>query len=168
MISVYGDYFECFNNLPIHNDHAIAFTSNCMLDKNKQLVMGGGIALTFKQMFPNLPYKFGQHIQNIGELKYFQNPQVLHTLESYTIDEGFHNLIDVFAFPTKTDFKLDSTYKLVERSTKQLLFLLNSMNINKCLITPPGCGLGNLSWDKVKIILTDLDVNNKLIVISNV
>ena len=52
----------------------ICITTNSILNKNGELVMGAGVALEAKQRFPELPKVYGSKIKKmglVGEFKFF-------------------------------------------------------------------------------------------------
>lgn len=107
-------------------------------------VMGKGIALQFKNVFPNNFKKYSEACKNkelsIGEL--------LVTEEN--ILSGKKIIIN---FPTKTSWRLPSEYKYIEAGLEELIRVIEEKNIKSIAIPPLGAGNGGLEWNKVKSIL---------------
>ena len=108
-------------------------------------VMGKGIALQFKNMFPN---NFKQYA-NACKSKELTIGQLLITQEkSLLLGEKI-----IINFPTKTDWRLPSEYEYIEAGLRELISIIKEKNIKSIAIPPLGAGNGGLNWHKVKQIL---------------
>lgn len=107
-------------------------------------VMGKGIALQFKETFPE-NYKIYVDAYKKDLLK----PGKLLVTKEHLID-GDKIIIN---FPTKTEWYLKSKYEYVEKGLKELVKVISEENIKSIAIPPLGCGNGGLDWDKVKILM---------------
>lgn len=107
-------------------------------------VMGKGIALQFKEKYPN---NFSQYYTACkkGEME----PGKLLVVKESTLEE---NKI-IINFPTKTEWFKKSQYNYVEDGLKALIKTINDYNIKEIAIPPLGCGNGGLKWDKVKELI---------------
>lgn len=104
-------------------------------------VMGAGVALQFKNLFPQM---FNEY-KNLCNLKKLV-PGKLHIWESENI---FENLI-IINFPTKNHWKVPSEYEYIEKGLDALHKYL-STSFGKTITIPAlGCGHGGLDWDIVK------------------
>lgn len=116
-------------------------------------VMGKGIALQFKNMFPNNFKLYSNSCKN-KELKVGQ----LLVTEEETLLVGKKIIIN---FPTKTNWRLPSEYQYIEAGLAELVKVIKEKNIKSIAIPPLGSGNGGLDWNKVKQILekylTDVD-----------
>jgi O-acetyl-ADP-ribose deacetylase (regulator of RNase III) len=110
-------------------------------------VMGKGIALQFKNMFPN-NYKIYAKACKNSELK---TGKLLIT-EEETMLGGKKIIIN---FPTKTDWRKPSEYSYIEDGLKDLVKIIREQNIKSIAIPPLGAGNGGLDWNKVKVILVN-------------
>lgn len=108
-------------------------------------VMGKGIALQFKNMFPS-NYKL--------YVKACENKEVvigkLFITEEEALLAGKKIIIN---FPTKTNWRLPSEYAYIESGMEDLVRVIKERNIQSIAIPPLGAGNGGLDWDKVKSIL---------------
>jgi O-acetyl-ADP-ribose deacetylase (regulator of RNase III) len=116
-------------------------------------VMGKGIALQFKNMFPNNFKLYAQACKN-KEVKVGQ----LLVTEEEALLTGKKIIIN---FPTKTNWRLPSEYQYIEAGLTELVRVIREKNIKSIAIPPLGSGNGGLDWNKVKQILekylTDVD-----------
>lgn len=113
----------------------VGVTTNGIVKANGEAVMGKGIAKVAALRFPELPGKLAIRLLEFGN--------VFQVFEDYRL----------VTFPTKHDWKNDSSIELIEQSAKQLaLFLQTRTDINVYL-PRPGCGNGNLTWKQVRPVL---------------
>jgi O-acetyl-ADP-ribose deacetylase (regulator of RNase III) len=108
-------------------------------------VMGKGIALQFKNMFPNNFKLYAQACKN----KEVKVGQLLVTEEAVLL-AGKKIIIN---FPTKTNWRLPSEYQYIEAGLTELVKVIRAKNIKSIAIPPLGSGNGGLDWNKVKPIL---------------
>jgi hypothetical protein len=110
--------------------------------------MGAGIALQARSRYPDLEVTQGKLILEHGNH--------VHLLG--------HNRI---SFPTKVHWNRNSDLDLIMRSARELVALVNTMpDAKRILMTHPGCGMGNLSWDTVKPAISPI-LDNRFIVVSH-
>ena len=107
-------------------------------------VMGKGIALQFKEVFP-FNYKIYSAACKNNELK----PGKLLVVKESTL-KGEKIVIN---FPTKTDWFRKSKYEYVEAGLEELFKVIHDENIQSIAIPPLGCGNGGLQWRKVKELM---------------
>ena len=117
-------------------------------------VMGKGIALQFKKLFPN-NYK---QYKDLCDKKEFNIGELFVSLDQNVIT-GEKIIIN---FPTKKHWKNPSEYSYVESGLDELIKLINEKDIKSIAIPPLGSGNGGLQWYKVKEI-----ISNKLSNIEN-
>lgn len=118
-------------------------------------VMGKGIALQFKERFPENYRLYKKACQN-GEVtigKMF----VTHT-------NSLVNPKWIINFPTKKHWMHRSSYSYIEKGLDDLVRVIKELNIKSIAIPPLGAGQGGLKWEKVKEIienklqLLDIDI----------
>ncbi|MCK5615962.1 ADP-ribose-binding protein [Candidatus Pacearchaeota archaeon] len=119
---------------------AICVTTNGMIKKNQEAVMGAGIALTAKNKYPNLPLSLAIKLR-IGGNHVFHIPQ-----------DG----VNIITFPTKNHWRDDSSITLIVQSCKELVALADDKGWENILLPRPGCSNGKLEWEKVKLIIEPL------------
>jgi hypothetical protein len=146
--------------------NAICFTSNGIVKSNGELVMGAGIAKAFKERWPWLPKRGGDHIKRfgncIGVLGYVQKSDTIYCFGDIPEEDKTY----ILNFPTKHHWKNPSSLKLIENSAEGLVFSVNFNKWNKIYLPRPGCGLGGLSWEKdVKPVIAPL-LDDRFIVLS--
>jgi O-acetyl-ADP-ribose deacetylase (regulator of RNase III) len=125
-------------NLLEEKTEALVNTVNCVG------VMGKGIALQFKQAFPN---NFQQY-KKACEAKEVQPGHVL------TISTGsLSNPCYIINFPTKRHWKDKSRIEDVQSGLKALTAEVQQLGIRSIAIPPLGCGNGGLDWVKVKPLI---------------
>jgi O-acetyl-ADP-ribose deacetylase (regulator of RNase III) len=106
-------------------------------------VMGKGIALQFKQRFPE-NYEAYRNACEHNDLKV---GQLLITQSSSLF---FRYIVN---FPTKTHWKYPSKYEYIENGLRELRAKIAELNIKSIAIPPLGAGNGKLDWDRVKPII---------------
>lgn len=109
---------------------------------NTQGIMGKGIALRFREAFPN-NYKIYRENCRLGKLQ----PGVVLPVWDDNISLGRKLIIN---FPTKVNWRNPSRYEYIEKGLKALKDLLQKEKIRSVAIPPLGCGQGGLDWKKVK------------------
>lgn len=108
-------------------------------------VMGKGIALQFKNMFPNNFKLYTAACKN-------KEVKVGHLLvnEEESLLTGKKIIVN---FPTKTNWRLPSEYQYIEAGLTELVKIIKEKNIRSIAIPPLGSGNGGLDWNKVKVTL---------------
>ena len=108
---------------------------------NTKGVMGKGIALQFKQSFPDMYKEYEHECRegniSIGKMHVWKNDTMFGT--QYIIN-----------FPTKKDWKHPSKIEYIEEGLKDLVRVSKEYKISSIAIPPLGCGNGGLEWDTVK------------------
>lgn len=114
---------------------ALVNTVNCVG------VMGRGIALQFKNAFPN-NYKAYKKACDAGEVE----PGSMFVFET----EDFTHPRFVINFPTKRHWRGKSRMEDVESGLEALVGVIQKLGIQSVAIPPLGAGLGGLEWPEVK------------------
>lgn len=110
-------------------------------------VMGKGIALQFKKLFPS-NYKVYYDRCKAGD---FEIGDMLVTEDSSLIT-GPKIIIN---FPTKRHWRKPSEYTFIEQGVARLKELIVEKDIKSIAIPPLGAGNGGLEWYKVREILEE-------------
>lgn len=116
----------------------VCVTTNGVVKTNGHAVMGAGIAKTAALKFPGLPRRLGADIRHCG-------PKVT----------AFPDL-RIIAFPTKFDWRDDSSLDLIALSCDQLMASIGELGIERVYLPRPGCSHGRLSWRIVKARIESL------------
>jgi O-acetyl-ADP-ribose deacetylase (regulator of RNase III) len=133
---------------------AICFTSNGVVKQNSELVMGAGVALAFKNKWPNLPKFFGKKVEKNGNHVYAQAIS-LHAPTLF-----------ICSFPTKNNWQDPSDLKLIEQSANELVQVAKANGWKRVYLTRPGCGLGGLDWDtQVKPLISPI-LDNRFVILT--
>lgn len=108
-------------------------------------VMGKGIALQFKERFPNNFLAYSNACKN-KEL-------VPGKLLVYIEKDLKGNETIIINFPTKTVWYQKSKYEYIEEGLKELINVILKYKIKSISLPPLGCGNGGLKWSKVKELI---------------
>lgn len=107
-------------------------------------VMGKGIALQFKERFP----------QNFKAYKEACKNGLVKTGKMFVFTESdLQGQKIIVNFPTKEEWYKNSQYKWIEEGLEDLVKVINKLQIKSISIPPLGCGNGGLKWDKVKDLM---------------
>jgi O-acetyl-ADP-ribose deacetylase (regulator of RNase III) len=116
-------------------------------------IMGKGIALQFKNQYPN-NYKLYAMACKAKEVVVGK----MFVTEETSLLGGKKIIIN---FPTKTDWRKPSEYSYIENGLQDLVNVIQENKIKSIAIPPLGAGNGGLDWNKVKELiekyLTHLD-----------
>lgn len=127
----------------------IGFTSNSVLNKNNELIMGKGTASIIKDKFPNIPQELGSKIMLLNNKNEY-NLLFINQISEYPI---------IFALQTKINWKDTSDINLVIRSIDALSLHAYNNPDKRYAIPIPGIGEGGLSIDIVLQIIDSLPDN---------
>jgi O-acetyl-ADP-ribose deacetylase (regulator of RNase III) len=122
---------------------ALVNTVNCVG------VMGKGLALQFKQVFPE---NFTAYPRACGRGEVQPGRMFVFATGNLTPPKFIIN------FPTKRHWKMKSSLQDVADGLDALLNIIRTNHITSIAIPPLGCGLGGLDWQVVrKLIETKFD-----------
>ncbi len=107
-------------------------------------VMGKGIALQFKERYPN---NFHVYLHACKTNNIY--PGKLLVVK----DKYLNQDILIINFPTKVEWFKKSQYSYIEDGLKDLVQIIQDYNIKSIAIPPLGCGNGGLRWDNVKSLI---------------
>jgi O-acetyl-ADP-ribose deacetylase (regulator of RNase III) len=119
---------------------AIVNTVNCVG------VMGKGIALQFKQRWPQ-NFKIYAAACARGEIK--PGKVFIYDLGEWAEPRFIIN------FPTKAHWRGDSKIEYIEKGLRDLVSQVERLRINSIALPPLGCGNGGLDWNTVKQLIFD-------------
>jgi O-acetyl-ADP-ribose deacetylase (regulator of RNase III) len=107
-------------------------------------VMGKGIALQFKQAFPENFAAYAKACRQ-GEVKIGR----MFVTEIMRLD-GPSWIVN---FPTKKDWRQPSKVEYIERGLTDLSRVIEQRRIRSIALPPLGCGLGGLDWAVVRPLI---------------
>jgi len=110
-------------------------------------IMGKGIALQFKKVFPD-NFKAYQKACEQNELK--MGKMFVYERNTFT------NPRYIINFPTKKHWKSKSKYEDIKSGLSDLLIVIKKYRIRSIALPPLGCGLGGLNWDTVKQMIKEV------------
>lgn len=116
---------------------------------NLRGVMGKGVALAFKNAFPE-NYKLYKEACESGKIGIGK----LFITETHQLFPKY-----IVNFPTKDHWRYPSKYEYIEKGMVDLVNWLNKSDVKSIAIPPLGSGNGKLEWEKVKKIIY-LNLNN--------
>jgi O-acetyl-ADP-ribose deacetylase (regulator of RNase III) len=122
-------------NLLEDEAEALVNTVNCVG------VMGKGIALQFKQAYPEM---FSEY-EKACRRKEVQ-PGKMHVV----CTKSLLNPKYIINFPTKRHWKNKSRMEDIELGLADLIKVIKELNIKSIALPPLGCGNGGLRWDEVR------------------
>lgn len=107
-------------------------------------IMGKGIALMFKERFPENFKAYEKACKDkelrIGKMFVSENRE-------------FFGPKWIVNFPTKTHWRVDTRLEWIEEGLRDLLQVIEDKNISSIAIPPLGCGNGGLDWSDVRPLL---------------
>ncbi len=121
----------------IFDDNAMAIVNTV----NTQGVMGKGLALQFKEKYPQnyLLYKKACKEGNIGIGNLFITETITNGKKRFIIN-----------FPTKTTWRRPSEYSFIQEGLMDLRNKIRDLSITSIAIPPLGSHNGGLDWHRVK------------------
>jgi O-acetyl-ADP-ribose deacetylase (regulator of RNase III)/uncharacterized protein YwgA len=107
-------------------------------------IMGKGIALQFKQQYPDMYKDYKKACESgevvIGKMHVWKNPSMF----------GPHYIIN---FPTKEDWRNSSKIEFIQKGLLDLVSVIKELGLKSIAVPPLGCGNGGLDWDQVKTFI---------------
>jgi len=132
----------------------VAITTNGCVTKEGKCVMGRGIALQAREMFPGIDRILGQKIKRFGNI-----PIAIGQFNFRGNKEHCRpNKYRIFSFPTKHNWREKSDIKLIEQSARILGALFTRVWGHETMyLVRPGCNNGGLDWEtEVKPVIDPL------------
>ncbi|MGL5710398.1 MAG: hypothetical protein ACRCW9_06135 [Cetobacterium sp.] len=140
-----GNIFE----LKLKNPHLyIGCTTNGVVNKDNKLVMGAGVALSFKLQYNNLDSTWGRKVKLIGNRVFLEQEE------------------KIFSFPTKHNWKEKSDLELIKKSFLELKEIALSMWPEVFILPFPGIGLGGLNKSDIESVLKQIQLPENIYLIE--
>lgn len=134
-------------DMPTGTNTAMCVTTNGMVKRNGEAVMGAGIAKAVYQRYNTrgIASILATHLRKTGNHVY--------DLGLYGNQNGQFHMI---SFPTKNDWRDPSDLALIEQSAKELAQLCDRLGIQSCFLPRPGCSNGKLRWENVRPVIAPI------------
>jgi O-acetyl-ADP-ribose deacetylase (regulator of RNase III) len=121
---------------------------------NTRGIMGKGVALQFKQAFPDNYERYRKACQR-GEVRLGH---------MFVVETGRLRPRLIINFPTKNHWRSRSKLPDIERGLEALQVVIRESNVESIALPALGCGNGGLAWDDVRPLIEEylgdlLDVN---------
>jgi len=111
---------------------------------NTKGVMGGGIALQFKQRYPDMYRKYRNACENDEVRVGFMHIVYWGGVPEYIVN-----------FPTKDHYINPSEMSYITTGLEDLVGQVRGLGIKSIAIPPLGCGLGGLDWNIVRPLIVE-------------
>lgn len=121
---------------------AVCCTTNNVVKKNGELVMGAGVAKEFAHKYPWLPKNWGGRV-----LKHTARYPGDHPTIFITLMQKKPHLV---YFGTKYDWNDYSDIELIANAAQGLSMLSEVLDWTSVLLPRPGCDNGGLEWKEVE------------------
>jgi hypothetical protein len=119
-----------------------AITTNPIVNRRDEAVMGRGCAREAKSKVPGIERHFARLLRAHGN-----RVMLLSRLR-----DGSR----LASFPVKHHWKEEADPRLIRRSAQQLVALADKFGYERVVIPRPGCGNGRLSWEEVGPVLAGI------------
>ena len=125
----------------------IVITTNGVVNAQGKAVMGRGVAREAAMKYSFLPKLLGERIQQHG---------------NHVFAFGVYRIITL---PVKHRWSEPADPSLIRRSLQELVVVARAIDARPVYLVRPGCGNGQLSWDKIKLMVKiELDGNDFVVV----
>lgn len=102
--------------------------------------MGKGIALQFKEKFPDMYLAYKKRCK--------EGKFTLGDVFEYDYGSGI-----IFNLGTQATWRTPADIRAVEKSLSKMLFVAQQLGVEKIALPKIGAGLGGLKWDNVKEVI---------------
>lgn len=129
---------------------ACVVTTNGIIKSDGRAVMGVGIAKYCRDRFTGCDELLGVMLKTTGNHA--------HILSKYNIP-GKMECFTLVSFPTKNDWRDDSSIELIRQSCKEIVKLADEYHFDNIYMPCPGCTNGHLNyWNDVRpVLIEELD-----------
>ncbi|KKL16757.1 hypothetical protein LCGC14_2492410 [marine sediment metagenome] len=135
-------------NIWTYPAEVVLITTNGIVKKNGEAVMGRGCAREARDYFPGISLKLAEYLTQYGNrpfnLGHWDYPK-LSTIQKW-----------IWTFPTKHNWRDNSDLDLITASARHLIQMANKFEVTTIVLPRPGCANGKLSWEVVQPIIADI------------
>ena len=121
---------------------AAVVTTNGIVKKDGDAVMGAGIAKYARDEYPGIAAALGSMIRKHGNQAYFMGSW--H--DRHRAGKGLSPGVFVATMPTKHDWRDPSDLDLIRKSARELVGIADRNNLRKIYLPAPGCSNGRLDY----------------------
>lgn len=147
-----GDIFALPNG---KNNDACVVTTNGIVKTDGRAVMGAGIAKYCRDTFCGCDSILGARLKESGNH--------VHKLDRYAIPRK-DGLFTLISFPTKNDWRDNSSIELIRQSCREILEMANIHRFDRIYMPCPGCTNGHLDyWKDVRPVLAE-ELDNRFVI----
>ena len=168
---------EIKGNLFDQKAEAICITTNGFITTHGTAVLGRGVALGARALWPEIDAILGVKLKFYGNHVYLLTetsdnllgphklPYALFNFpvkpDFIKVNKDMSNLVPhmrKYAFPGKTmpGYAAKADMAIIKRSCSELMTLVSEKGYSDVILPRPGCGAGGLNWDTVKKEISDL------------
>ena len=124
----------------------VAITTGGLIGKNGNCAMPRGCAAQARKLFPGIDQTLGQAISRHGNRVHYLGNRIV-------------------SFPVENSPYENPELRIIERSCRELVALVNQSGCERIIVPRPGCGGGGLEWSEVRNILARI-FDDRFLVIS--
>ncbi len=155
-----GDLFELANQ----NSAGVAvITTNGFIKRNGHAVMGRGCALKATQLYPGIAAELGEKLKYGGNTPHILRPKLITfpvkpSWVTYNGDNVVAHVKHIFTEGENVPgWAAKADPDIIRRSAKAIVVIANTVMKDAQFYLPrPGCGAGELCWEDVKPILSQI------------
>ena len=141
--------------LPQNEHEAAVVTTNGVIRKNGDAVLGKGQALEARKLVPGLEHQLGEYLRRYGNRAFYMGV--------HRVGECLTSLV---TFPTKHHYRDNSDLDLIAESALQVKEIASKFQLTKVYLPPVGCGLGNLDYEKqVRPVLHQILDDDRFVIV---
>lgn len=125
---------------------------------HERLIMGAGMALQARELFPILPNVWGEEYarrQAGGDFRVIAFWAPIPTTPA------------LVSFPTKVDPRDNSDLSLIKQAAEELVEIATFRSWDHIVLGRPGCGLGRLNWEEQVEPLLEPIFDDRFMIITN-
>lgn len=124
---------------------AVCITTNAIVNRRGEAVMGRGCAKEATQKIPGISKVLATKLSHGNDVWILAGPNRPLQYDRYVV-----------SFPVKEHWRQKAKLNLIRKSARELLVLSQAFDWERILLPRPGCGNGQLKWSEVKPAIADI------------